>query len=200
MTRTPRPPAASPAPHELAAGSQPPDRAREFALGALRTCGVLAGFVVFGLGCAVALAPAQPSTAPYPGEVPTDAPATPRLWLIDGYNVVCANLLGGRDRAKWWSAEHRDALVERLRGFDDPGAALRVVFDGPEPANAEMEDDRVETVFAADADRWLLAELKAQPDAGAVAIVTGDRKVADRARHRGAQVFTPKQLLGRCTG
>lgn len=199
MQESPPPPDPSPAPHEPAAGGQPPGRSREFVLGALRTCGVLAGFVVFGLAWAATLAPTPRAGAPYPAAVPEAPAPTPTLWLIDGYNVVCANLLGGRDRTRWWSAEHRAGLLERLGHFDDPRAELRVVFDGAHPPEGEEAESSVCTVFADDADAWLLRELSAQPDPRAVAVVTSDRKVADRARHRGAQVVTPKALLRRCS-
>jgi len=53
------------------------------------------------------------------------------------------------------------------------------------------------------ADEWLVARVKQvdeSAEARAVAVVTGDRKVADRARHRGAEIVGPRALLERCTG
>ncbi|MBW2360939.1 MAG: NYN domain-containing protein [Deltaproteobacteria bacterium] len=182
---------------------------REFVLGALHTAGVLGAFLAFGLGWSLVVAPAPKASQPggahpaYVLPVSDDAATPPALlWLIDGYNVVCANLLGGRDRSGWWRAEHRVELVERLERFDDPAAELWIVFDGgaPEPAWADRPPSRVHTVFAASADAWLIEQVKANAATRPVAVVTGDRKVADRARHCGAAVVAPRALLEKCTG
>ena len=180
----------------------------EFALGALRTGGVLGAFLAFGLAWSIVVSPApSASRAAYPAYAPgvsddasSDLP--PLLWLIDGYNVVCANLLGGRDRNNWWRSEYRVELLDRLEHFDDPSAELWVVFDGarPEETTADAAPRRVQTVYAPSADDWLLEQVKANVETRRVAIVTGDRKVADRARHRGAEIFEPRALLGKCTG
>jgi predicted RNA-binding protein with PIN domain len=178
-----------------------------FALGALRTGGVLGAFLAFGLGYALLLAPAPAHSGaarpPYSPAVPGAAPSTPGLlWLIDGYNVVCASLLAGRDRAGWWRSEYRVELLERLGHFEDPTAELWVVFDGgsPEATPAEVAPSRVRTMYAPSADAWLIDQVKAHVATRPVTVVTGDRQVADRARHRGADVIGPRALLGRCTG
>ena len=190
--------------HEAGAAAN----AVEFARGALRTGGVLGGFLAFGLVWSLVLAP-EPAGSRSGGARPAYAPAvsdsTPNastpLWLIDGYNVVCVELLGGRDRSGWWRAEYRLALLERLERFEDPAAELWVVFDGgsPEVPTADVPPSRVQTVYAPCADTWLIDEVKAKVATRPLTVVTGDRKVADRARHRGAAVVEPRALLGRCT-
>lgn len=122
------------------------------------------------------------------------------LWLVDGYNVLCSGVLGGRERSRWWGEERRQELLARLEGLDDPDAEIWVVFDGERSPTAEPPaTGRVRAVFAPSADDWLVAEVKRRvAEERAVAVVTADRQVAGRSRHRGAQVVAPRDLLGRC--
>jgi uncharacterized protein YaiI (UPF0178 family) len=53
-------------------------------------------------------------------------------------------------------------------------------------------------VFAPSADDWILRELREASDPTAIVVVTADRQVADRARHRGARVVSPRAFLERC--
>jgi predicted RNA-binding protein with PIN domain len=129
----------------------------------------------------------------------------PSIWLLDGFNVLHAGPLGGRDRSEWWTESRRSELLELAGRFDDPRAEIWVVFDGPRPEPPLTADEsgpasRPRRVFAPSADEWLLARVRAAGDPGRVAVVTSDRKLADRARHRGAQVFSPRTFLDRCTG
>ena len=132
-------------------------------------------------------------------------PVSATIWLIDGFNVLHASVLGGRDRTQWWNESHRAELLGRIREFDDPGAEIWVVFDGPgtetESAASPPTDSRrasIWTVFAPSADDWLVARVRATPDPARVAVVTGDRRVAGRARHWGANVVTPGEFIARC--
>jgi predicted RNA-binding protein with PIN domain len=175
--------------------------------GLIEMLGVVGAFVALGLlgqGASLADPAARDPIGAYPREmapVETEG-AEGTLWLVDGYNVLCSGVLGGRERGRWWAEEHRGELLARLEGFDDPNAEIWVVFDGSSPAaTADGEGERIRTVFAPSADDWLVAEVKRRvTDARAVAVVTADRRVAGRSRHRGAQVFAPRELLGRCTG
>ena len=193
--------------------------------GLVEMLGIVGAFLALGL-VGQGLSLADPSAAAPAGAYPlamepldtTEAVGT--LWLVDGYNVLCSGMLGGRERSRWWAEEHRHELLARLEGFDDPDAEIWVVFDGSSPAGpsalsgtaaadgtaapdgkAAAEGERIRTVFAPSADDWLVAEVKRQvADARDVAVVTADRKVAGRSRHRGAQVLAPRELLRRCTG
>ena len=122
-----------------------------------------------------------------------------RIWLIDGYNVLHASL-GGQDRSEWWTAARRHELLARLRSFERPDRELWVVFDGPRPAptDSQAEPSQLRLVFAPSADEWIRRTLREAPDPSVVAVVTGDRPVRDRARHRGAQVVAPRALLACC--
>jgi len=122
------------------------------------------------------------------------------LWLVDGFNVLHAHLLRGRDRKDWWSEERRRLVIERAAALAKADERVWVVFDGQRPAGeAESpEDAALRVVFAKDADDWILKAMRAAPDPGGVAVVTGDRSVKERARRFGAQVVSPRAWLERC--
>jgi predicted RNA-binding protein with PIN domain len=170
-----------------------------FGRGVLEAAAVVAGFLALGLSAAQVLAEA-PGEAPYAGGVDEAGAVAPRVWLVDGYNVLCTGLLGGRDRRDWWSPERRAELLARLEQFDGPDAEVWVVFDGDRAAEPGPGAGRVHTVFAPSADAWLTQQVRARAAAEPVAVVTADRRVAARARHRGAQVVSPAELLRRCAG
>jgi predicted RNA-binding protein with PIN domain len=159
---------------------------RSLLAGALQTGTVVAGVVAFGLGWAWAYTP---------------EPMSEERWLVDGFNVLHAGVLRGSDRRGWWREEMRARLLQRVAAFEDTSAELWVVFDGPGPgAEAERASQRPRVVFAPSADDWLLAAVREAPDPGAVVLVTADRQLADRARHRGARIVSPRTFLARCPG
>ena len=124
---------------------------------------------------------------------------TPRIWLIDGYNVLNVGLLAGRSREGWWRTPFREELLGRVARFEAADVEVWVVFDGAHPAVPESSDPppRVRSVFAPSADDWLLRQLGERP-AGEVAVVTADRRLAERARRRGAAIVSPAAFLARC--
>ena len=169
----------------------------------------MAVFVAFGLAWAAAAGEGASRSSPYPPAVPppSEAPAqgpgsTPGhgpVWLVDGYNVLCAGVLGVRDRTRWWSEANRSLLLELAAHFDEPHAELWVVFDGDRSPEGPPQG-RVRVVFAAPADDWLLAQVRARAGEEAVALVTSDRPLAERARQRGARVVAPREFVRRCMG
>jgi predicted RNA-binding protein with PIN domain len=170
------------------------------ARGACEAAALVALFLAFGLGWAE-FERGGGTARPYPRGVPTTEPAggSPRIWLVDGYNVLCAGVLGVRDRRRWWSEENRGQLLELAARFDDAGAEVWVVFDGDRDS-AGPEMPRLRVVFAAPADDWLLAAVKERAAAAQVALVTADRSLAERARQRGAQIVPPRDFVRRCLG
>jgi predicted RNA-binding protein with PIN domain len=121
-------------------------------------------------------------------------------WLVDGFNVLHAGVLRGKDRQGWWREEMRARLLQRVAAFEDGAAELWVVFDGPGPGtDAEIASLRPRVVFATSADDWLLAAVREAADPAKVVVVTADRQLADRSRHRGAQVVSPRAFLARCS-
>ncbi len=140
------------------------------------------------------------------------------VWLVDGFNVLHAGVLKGRNRREWWTAPVRERLLALAAGFDDPTAELWIAFDGPAPVaparkagasrprseaqpseGGPLQDVRVRAVFAASADDWLVTRVRRAEDPARFAVVTCDRQVADRVRHRGARVVSPREFLARCT-
>jgi predicted RNA-binding protein with PIN domain len=166
----------------------------------LEALGTIALFLAGGLGVAATLsvpAPIRPNVEPalYPAPVEQDAPP-PRIFLVDGYNVLNVGLLAGREREGWWSSRFRTELLGRIEAFEESDAEIWVVFDGAAP-NGDSPAGRVRSVFAPSADDWLITRLR-EHGAEQVTVVTADRKLANRARHRGAEVVAPASFLARC--
>jgi hypothetical protein len=202
--REPKPrPSARPTVRRRAAGP--------FLRGAAQTAAIVCGFLGLGLlGGALAGAGAR-GAEPRGVERPRSdytldvAPATaePSVWLVDGYNALHVGLLrGGARGGEWWTGASREALLERVRRFDAGGADVWVVFDGPDarelvdPGAPEDAAVRPRLVFAPSADEWLLR--RAGEAGPGVAVVTADRRLADRARARGATIVSPRDFLARC--
>jgi len=174
---------------------------RSFARGALEALWIAAVFVALGLGYAEVLKRAPAGPAVYaPAFVATRSPDDPSLWLVDGFNVVQRALLGGRERDEWWTARHRAELRDRRSTRRAPAAEVWVVFDGPEvePEGSNAHGPR--RVFAPSADDWLVAKVRAAEDPEQIAVVTADRRLAGRARRRGARIVAPSEFLRRCSG
>ncbi|MDP6980936.1 MAG: NYN domain-containing protein [Myxococcota bacterium] len=124
----------------------------------------------------------------------------------------------GESRPPFWSTEMRERLVAVARRFTHPHDALWVVFDGPrpnetslvsggqpavhtgEPANgAGTALPELHVCFAPSADDWIVGRVKeARRKGEAVAVVTGDRKLGNRARHHQAAVVSPRLFLAHC--
>ena len=171
--------------------------------GAAQTVATVAGFVAFGLAWAVVEEAGARGAEAYPWEVEliehNDRGGDDTIWLVDGFNVLHAVVLGGRERAAWWTRPYRAELLARAAGFDDPSAQIWVVFDGARAAPQSAAGPGVHEVFAASADEWLLARLQGAAHPERIAVVTADRKLAGRAQHRGARVVSPRAFLARCS-
>jgi hypothetical protein len=172
---------------------------RAFARGVFEAVCVVALFAAGGLSYAAALrGGALPAAEPalYPPTRMEPQRSEPRVWLVDGYNVLSVGLLAGRVREGWWTGPFRDELLGRVDSFEEQAAEIWVVFDGAQPSDAEREG-RVRPVFAPDADEWLLARIR-ERDPARLALVTADRRLAARARSRGVEVVAPAAFLARC--
>jgi predicted RNA-binding protein with PIN domain len=121
----------------------------------------------------------------------------PTLWLVDGYNVLHAVVLGGKDRSRWWTGSRRRELLERASGFD-ADVEIWIVFDGPDDSGAVADERGPHCVFADSADAWLVERVRRAEDPTSIAVVTSDRQVAGRARGRGARIVSPQDFLARC--
>jgi len=174
---------------------------RQFARGVFEAVWIPAAFVFLGLSWAQLVTQAHGAGSGYaPGSMELRVPGEPSLWLIDGFNVVQRSLLGGRDRAEWWTAPRRAELMSRAARFDDPGAEIWVIFDGPAPTAQQLECANPRQVFADSADEWLVTRVRDSDDPSQIAVVTADRRLAGRARGRGARIISPNEFLERCCG
>ena len=168
--------------------------------GILESLLVVSGFASFGFAWA-GLERRDAADADYPPPSLEAPSPSPTLWLIDGFNVLHAGVLRGRDRAEWWTEPRREQLVALAERFDDAEAQIWIVFDGSGPEDpGHAPASRVRRFFAPSADDWLIEQVKASPEPDCLAVVTADRAVAGRARHRGAQVVSPRAFLARCRG
>jgi hypothetical protein len=163
---------------------------------------VVAAFLALGLSAAGLERAATRSGPPYlrsmeSAQQRSDTPR-PAIWLVDGFNVLCTALLGGRDRAGWWGEERRAELLARAAQLAEPEAEVWVVFDGASPPPETPARGRVRAVFAPSADTWLLERLRERPPPGGAVVVTADRRLAERARRRGARIVTPHEFLASC--
>jgi predicted RNA-binding protein with PIN domain len=128
-----------------------------------------------------------------------EAPQTPRLWLVDGFNLLHVAVLSGRERSDWWRRPAREQVLALARALPEQDAEIWVVFDGDDPGDAEPGDpQRVRQVFAPSADDWLVRRVKDTPRGQPVAVVTADRQLANRARQHGAEVVSPREFAERC--
>lgn len=130
-----------------------------------------------------------------PGEV--DA------WLLDGFNVLHAVLLGGQSRGRFWQRSERERLVARLVGAPGdtrPPGEIVVVFDGAHPVEGEAArpGPGVEVVFAPSADDWIVRRVRRSERPERIGVVTNDRQVAGRSRHAGARIVAPASFLAAC--
>ena len=138
-------------------------------------------------------------TASMDAEEPTSgASETLEEWLVDGFNVVQVGLLRDRDREGWWSRARREELMARAERFARPRAATWVVFDGPEEGIRSEASGRLHEVYAASADEWLVARVRAAEEPSRIVVVTADRRLANRVRHHGGRVVAPAEFLREC--
>ena len=169
--------------------------------GAIEALGLTVLFPIVGLLWTVVALPAAGPQAHYPDGIVELAPAdAPRIWLVDGFNVVQVGLLGGRDREDWWQEPRRAELLARAASFDAREDELWVVFDGQRENRDDSAGHRLHPIFAPSADEWLVARVVSAPDPARVSVVTADRRLAARVRRRGASVVAPAEFLRRCPG
>jgi uncharacterized protein YaiI (UPF0178 family) len=118
-------------------------------------------------------------------------------WLVDGMNVI------GSRPDHWW--RDRDAAMLRLvdmleRWAAADGEEVTVVFERPPspPIRSTVIDVRHAPKPKPDAaDDEIIRLLRADPQPGAVRVVTSDRWLADRASAAGASVEGADSFRGR---
>jgi predicted RNA-binding protein with PIN domain len=108
-------------------------------------------------------------------------------YLVDGNNL--AHVLG-LSKAGLADREATTQLVGRFCRFQ--GAHAVVVFDGPAPAGGprshQLHRMKVEFSESRPADELILKQLDASKTPKDFTVVTSDKSLGDKARHRGATV------------
>jgi predicted RNA-binding protein with PIN domain len=126
------------------------------------------------------------------------------LLIIDGFNVLHAGILTGRDRANWWRAEIQRRLVARVEQFSQTQAAeLWIVFDRRSDRHSEKEvvdsdDPRIQVFYAPSADDWIVSKVEAWSSQRTITVVTADRLLRERVRRAGGMLSSPMQFLATC--
>jgi predicted RNA-binding protein with PIN domain len=126
------------------------------------------------------------------------------LLIIDGFNVLHAGILTGRDRANWWRAEIQRRLVARVEQFSQTQAAeLWIVFDRRSDRHSEKEDvdsddPRIHVFYAPSADDWIVSKVEAWGSQRTITVVTADRLLRERVRRAGGMLSSPMQFLATC--
>jgi len=117
------------------------------------------------------------------------------LFLVDGFNFLHAVVLKGRDRARWWRPENRARVVEVVAELRGGGAEVWVVFDERGRTEPPVSDTSaglaVPVHYAPNADDYIVALCDDLAIGRDVVVVSADRSLIDRARHRGARGLSP---------
>ncbi len=164
-----------------------------------RSFGVLAALVGFGLAWARVEAALLADYPPLPVDHRLRPIAEPARWLVDGFNVLHAVVLGGRDRSEWWKESRRAEVLALAAGLSGRGAEVWVVFDGPpERCGESVAAGGVHEVFAPSADAWILERVRADEAPARLAGVTADRALVSRLERCGARVVPPAAFAERC--
>jgi predicted RNA-binding protein with PIN domain len=133
--------------------------------------------------------------------------------LVDGFNLLHAVVLKGRNRNHWWSTKRKAevlALVECLNADRLPGCEegekveLMVVFDA-RGIRSDMDDEDLRLLahhasvhHAPNADDWIVGMAEAH-SADRVFVVSADRALQDRAARHGTSRLSPWQFANLCT-
>lgn len=120
------------------------------------------------------------------------------ILIIDGFNVLHAVVLIGRDRANWWQPAAQRRLVERVEQQMRPlpYQEVWIVFDRRPATNDTPEDItstdlRIRVHYALSADDWIVHEVERLAPQQMVTVVTADRPLRDRVRRVGGHVLSP---------
>lgn len=126
------------------------------------------------------------------------------LLIIDGFNVLHAGVLIGRDRAGWWQEGAQRRLIDRVEEFANPtDAEIWVIFDRRPSAegravNVASANSRIQVNYAPSADDWIVEQVAILARHRTVTVVTADRPLRERVRRVGGGLCSPRQFLADC--
>lgn len=123
------------------------------------------------------------------------------ILMIDGFNVLHAVVLIGRDRANWWQPAAQRRLVERVEQMRPlPYQEVWIVFDrrpttNDTPEDVTSTDPRIRVQYAPSADDWIAGEVERLAPHHAITVVTSDRPLRERVRRVGGTVLSPRRFV-----
>ncbi len=126
------------------------------------------------------------------------------LLIIDGFNVLHAGILTGRDRANWWHVAMQCRLVARVESYTAPTSPdIWIIFDRRTNGHTEHEDvtssdSRIRIFYAPSADDWIVTQVEGRAHEQAITVVTADRLLRERVRRAGGALCSPMQFLAAC--
>lgn len=126
------------------------------------------------------------------------------LLIIDGFNVLHAGVLVGRERAGWWQEPAQRRLVARVEQFTNPSyPEIWVIFDrrsdrSSQRTDVTSQDARIRVVYAPSADDWIVEQVEALSGQRPVTVVTSDRLLRNRVRQAGGELLSPSRFLAAC--
>ena len=131
--------------------------------------------------------------------MPSDAHSSlSPLYLVDGYNLLHAVILRGRERAHFWSPENQRKVVELVARFE--GGEAWVVFDASRPDSSHLEapPGDVRCFYAESADERIVELAAAAKGERSVIVVSADRQLCDLARNHSATRMSPWDFAEAC--
>lgn len=122
------------------------------------------------------------------------------ILIIDGFNVLHAVVLIGRDRAGWWQPAAQRRLVERVEQLAPSYPSIWIVFDRRPSTDEGLEDvtgddPRIRVVYAPSADDWIVHEVERFASQHLITVVTSDRPLRERVRRAGGRVLSPSAVF-----
>lgn len=127
------------------------------------------------------------------------------ILIIDGFNVLHAVVLVGRDRAGWWQPAAQRRLVERVEQLPPSYPTIWIVFDRRPstsdvpregiPEEVTSNDPRLRIAYAPSADDWIVHEVERLAPHHTVTVVTADRPLRDRVWRVGGSLLSPQSLF-----
>ena len=117
--------------------------------------------------------------------------------LVDGFNLLHAAVLKGRERGLWWDVSHQRQVRELVGRYPGPGECWTVFDAKGEHSHRLPEAERHQLVYAPSADDWIVEFCRTAP-AASVIVVSADRSLQDRARNHGARRVSPWAFAEEC--
>jgi predicted RNA-binding protein with PIN domain len=120
------------------------------------------------------------------------------LYLIDGYNLFFRTTRG--EEGENFSKEREKIILSLAEQVQIAHLSALLVFDsawheGPAERNIKHQLEICYTDLGQSADDWIISEVKRAEKPGQITVVTSDRKLAWRARLKGAMTLPVEEFL-----